>query len=99
MVTTSTIEYIRYRVPVERAAEFAAAYAAAAAPLARSPFFLGIETSRCIEEPDRWVVRIEWTSIDDHLQGFRPSPEFGEFIGLVRAYFPMIEEMQHYLRA
>jgi quinol monooxygenase YgiN len=90
------VEYIRYRVPPERAADFLAAYDTAAATLEGDGRCLSYEVSQGHEEPDRFVVRIEWTSLEDHLQGFRRSPEFRQFFQAVKPFFDDIEEMKHY---
>ena len=49
-----------------------------------------------MEDPDAFVLRIEWTSAEDHLQGFRRSAEFGSFLPEIRPYIDEIEEMRHY---
>jgi hypothetical protein len=33
---------------------------------------------------------------DEHLDGFRKSPEFGPFLKAVRPYIDFIKEMRHY---
>lgn len=90
------IEYIRYTVPTERAAEFEQAYKQASAVLDDSPHCLGYEISRGVEEPEHFVVRIEWDSVDGHEKGFRGSARFGEFFAAVRPFFNEIQEMKHY---
>lgn len=90
------IEYIRYSIPEERRAEFERAYAEAAAVLDASEHCLRYEISHGVEEPEHYVVRIEWDSIEGHEQGFRRSPEFGTFFASVRPFFDDIEEMRHY---
>jgi hemoglobin len=90
------VEYIRYRVDGERGDDLLSAYATAAAVLEADPRCLSYEVGRGVEEPDRVVVRIEWTSIEDHLRGFRTSPGFAEFFAAVRPFFDDIEEMKHY---
>ena len=89
-------EYIRYRVPPEQQPAFEQAYAEAQRPLCASPHCLGYELSRCVEEPDRYILRIEWDSLEGHMRGFRASAEFRDFLGHIRAFVPLIEEMQHY---
>ncbi|SFS19166.1 Quinol monooxygenase YgiN [Dyella sp. OK004] len=90
------VEYIRYKLPAADSAAFEHDYARAAASLAASPFCLGYELSRCSEEPGVYVLRIRWTSADDHLQGFRRSEHFPPFLAAIRPYVPQIEEMRHY---
>jgi heme-degrading monooxygenase HmoA len=90
------VEYIRYRVPAERHREFEDAYAQARLALEDSSHCLGYEVAHGIEEPDNYVVRIEWDSVDGHEQGFRQSPGFGPFFAAVKPFFEQIEEMRHY---
>lgn len=90
------IEYIRYRIPDEQASAFLEAYRQAQHALAASPHCQGYELSRCVEEPARYILRIEWDSVEGHLQGFRRSEQFRAFLGHVRPFVGQIEEMQHY---
>ena len=90
------IEYIRYTVPAERAREFSDAYARAGKVLDADIHCLGCEISRGIEEPQHWVVRIQWDSIDGHENGFRKASHFAEFLAAVKPFFSNIEEMKHY---
>ena len=92
----SVLEYIRYRVPVERGDEFAAAYATASAVLDLDEHCLGYDVAQGVEEPENWVVRITWDSVEGHEQGFRKAPRFREFFAAVRPFFDAIEEMKHY---
>lgn len=95
----SVVEYIRYRIPSERARNFVAAYEAAAVPLRESDHCLGYELTQCVEEPDRWILRIRWTSVADHLEKFRRSPQFRAFFSHIAPFVDQIDEMQHYVVA
>jgi hemoglobin len=91
-----TIEYVRYRIDAATAPTFEDDYRRAGQHLAASPNCLGYELARCAEEPDRYVLRVHWDSIDGHLEGFRRSAHFREFFSAIRPYVSAIEEMQHY---
>lgn len=90
------IEYVRYQVPAANHAEFLQAYRAAGADLAASSHCIRHEISQGVEEPDNFVVRIEWDSIEGHEKGFRSSVEFASFFAKVKPYFSNIREMKHY---
>lgn len=97
------VEYIRYKLneqPAESGESivgaFEAAYRAAAPSLDASLHCLGYELSRCVEEQDRYILRIEWDSVEGHLAGFRRAPEFTPFLAAIKPYISRIEEMQHY---
>jgi quinol monooxygenase YgiN len=91
-----TVEYIRYTIDASRQAAFVEAYQKAADFLDQSNFCLGYELTHCEEEKEQFILRIEWTSTDDHLNGFRKSAEFRAFLGHIRPFFNDIEEMNHY---
>jgi predicted dinucleotide-binding enzyme/quinol monooxygenase YgiN len=90
------VEYIRYRIPEDSTDAFAEAYRAAVVPLDVSEYCLGYDLSHCAEDPELFMLRIRWTSIDDHLQKFRSSEEFRQFFSHIGPFVGQIEEMQHY---
>ncbi|MEE4422855.1 putative quinol monooxygenase [Streptomyces bugieae] len=92
-----TTEYIRYTItdPARRTA-FEQAYAAASEQLDAAPECLGYDLAHGVEEPEHYILRIEWTSVEDHLKGFRGGPHFPTFLAHVRPYIGDIEEMKHY---
>ncbi|MBA2642880.1 MAG: antibiotic biosynthesis monooxygenase [Actinobacteria bacterium] len=90
------IEYIRYRIDASRRDEFERAYAEGSRSLETSSHCLTYEVGRGVEDPESYIVRIEWDSVEGHEQGFRKSPEFGEFFAAVKPFFDDIQEMRHY---
>ena len=90
------VEYIRYALPSGASAAFEQAYAAAASSLDQSEYCLAYELSRCAEDVSRYILRIEWTSAEGHMQGFRKSAVFGAFFKAIGPYVAHIEEMRHY---
>lgn len=93
---TMITEYIRYNLPEGLNPQFEADYIKAADYLQASAVCMGCDLTRCEEEPQRYILRILWTSTADHLQIFRNSEEFKGFFALVQLYIPHMEEMQHY---
>ncbi|MEV0122197.1 antibiotic biosynthesis monooxygenase [Streptomyces sp. NPDC050703] len=95
-MTAHSVEYIRYRIPSERSAEFLSAYTRAAVPLAAAPQCVDYELTRCEEDFEHFVLRVTWTSTKEHLEGFRTSEHFRDFFAEIRPYVGNIEEMRHY---
>ena len=91
-----TVEYIRYKVEHAQREIFLDAYRKASTQLKASTYCLMYEISECEEEAGQFMVRIEWTSTDDHLNGFRKSMEFRAFFTSVKPFFDSIREMRHY---
>jgi hemoglobin len=92
-----TVEYIRYRIPGDTTT-FEEAYGRAARFLALAPQCVDYELSRSADEPGVYILRITWTSADDHLKGFRGGDLFPGFLAEIRPYVEAIEEMRHYER-
>jgi quinol monooxygenase YgiN len=90
------IEYIRYRIDADRRDQFERAYVDAGRSLAASSHCRSYEVGHGMEDPESYIVRIEWNSVEGHEQGFRASPEFREFFAFVRPFFDDIQEMRHY---
>jgi len=91
-----TIEYIRYEIPESQRAAFIEAYAAAKEPLMASAYSKGFDLCQCDEDPGQFILRIEWTSAEDHMEKFRGSEEFRAFFAQIKPYFRNILEMRHY---
>jgi quinol monooxygenase YgiN len=91
-----TVEYIRYKVEPEQRTSFIEAYTNAAAQLDGSEYCTSYELTECEEEEGQFILRIEWTSTEEHLNGFRKSNLFPQFFNHVRPFFNNIQEMRHY---
>jgi heme-degrading monooxygenase HmoA len=90
------VEYIRYKIDPSRNDEFDEAYRRAGELLDASPHCQRWESARCVDEPDKQIVRIEWDSTEGHLQGFRKSEDFKAFLEATQPFYSSIEEMTHY---
>ena len=90
------IEYIRYRIPSDDGERFLAAWRDGIAIVRADPHNLSAEVSRCVDEPEVFIVRNTWDSADGHMSGFRGSPAFEPFMDLVGEWNPSIEELRHY---
>ena len=90
------VEYIRYKIPLNESAAFEHDYAEAAKSLDSSNHCLAYELSCCLDEPGSYFLRIEWDSVEGHLEGFRGSEIFRSFFAAIKPYLHRIEEMRHY---
>jgi heme-degrading monooxygenase HmoA len=90
------VEYTRYKITEDQSSALEAAYEQAQSALQVSPHCLSYELSRCTEDPTMYILRIEWDSIEGHLNGFRKSQEFKALFEAVGPFFNNIQEMRHY---
>ena len=91
-----SVEIIRYNIAKENQPGFEQAYSNAAQYLKASKYCLGYQVIHGKEESNHYIVVIHWTSMEEHLNGFRKSPEFMPFFNLVKPFYNSIEEMKHY---
>ncbi len=91
-----SIEIIRYKIPMDQQSDFINAYSKASDLLNQSKYCVGCEVIHGVDETENFIVRIHWTSIEEHLSGFRKSDEFKSFFELVKPFFNNIQEMKHY---
>lgn len=89
-------EYIRYELKASTPEALISAYAAASRHLKAAPECLGYELTRCEEAQASCILRILWTSSQDHIEGFRKGPHFPPFLALIRPFIGEIAEMRHY---
>jgi heme-degrading monooxygenase HmoA len=75
--------------------EFAAAVKEALPFVAATPGFLGARLSRGIESPSRFVLLIEWESVQAHNVGFRESDRFPKWRALIGPYFDGNPHVEH----
>ncbi|NJO03338.1 MAG: antibiotic biosynthesis monooxygenase [Bacteroidia bacterium] len=96
MKSENSLEVIRYTIPESQHKNFENAYLEAGKYLKASPYCISYEIVKGEEEPDNYILFIKWTSTDEHINGFRKSPEFAPFLNLVRPFYNNIQEMKHY---
>lgn len=89
-------EVIRYKISPEEAERFEESYRKAEAILQKSPYCLGYQLLRGVEQPENWILLLQWDSVTGHEEGFRKEASFRDFLELVRPFLKQIEEMKHY---
>ena len=55
------------------------------------------KVSRCIETPGRYVLQIEWDTLEDHTMGFRQGPLFAQWRAIIGPFFagpPLVEHFE-----
>lgn len=96
MMQVMVPEVLRYKIPFARSDEFERAWGEAGRVLMRSAHCHGFELLRSRKDPELYLLLIRWDSAEGHLQGFRQSAEFQEFLIHIRQFLPELLEMEHY---
>jgi heme-degrading monooxygenase HmoA len=75
-------------------AAFVAGFAEARPHLAGAPGCRSVRMTRGVESPSRFVLLVEWDSVEAHEVNFRRAERFGQWRALIGPYFaqpPMVE--------
>lgn len=76
--------------------DFEIAMRAARPLIANSPGFRSIEVRRCLENPSRYLLLVQWETLEDHTKGFRGSAAYLEWKRLLHAFYDPFPEVEHY---
>ncbi len=76
--------------------DFAAAYAKAKPLVAGTPGCRSARMTRGIETPSRFVLIVEWDSVEAHERNFRATERFGQWRGLIGPYFAAPPRVEHF---
>jgi heme-degrading monooxygenase HmoA len=79
-----------------RELDFERSFSEAQKIISSMPGYLGHELKRSIEKPSRYILLVNWESLEDHTVGFRGSPQYQEWRGLLHHYYDPFPEVDHY---
>ncbi|MEV4198752.1 antibiotic biosynthesis monooxygenase family protein [Micromonospora globbae] len=76
---------------------FAAAYAQGHPILAGTPGCRSVRMTRGIESPTRFVLLVEWDSVEAHDDNFRATERFTQWRALIGPHFANPPVVEHFL--
>lgn len=76
--------------------EFEAAFAQAAPIIASMPGYVSHQLQQCVESSSRYVLLVEWTTLEAHTVGFRGSPEYLRWKQLLHHFYDPFPTVEHY---
>lgn len=83
--------------PGETAA-FETAFGEAQAIIASMPGYLSHQLQRCVENGDRYILLVEWQTLEAHTEGFRGSAEYQRWKALLHHFYDPFPTVEHYRR-
>lgn len=75
---------------------FAAAYRAGHPVLAGTPGCRSVRMTRGIESASRFVLLVEWDTVEAHEKNFRGTERFDQWRALIGAYFAKPPRVEHF---
>jgi heme-degrading monooxygenase HmoA len=77
-------------------AAFEAAFAVAAGIISASPGYIKHSLSRCHENAQRYVLLVEWQTLEAHTVGFRQSAAYLEWKALLHHFYDPFPTVEHF---
>ena len=80
-----------------QAPAFEAAFLEAQQIISASPGYQRHELRRCVEAADRYLLLVWWDSLESHTEGFRKSPAYERWRGLLHPFYDPFPTVEHYV--
>ena len=77
--------------------DFERAFEEATAIIAASPGFGSLRLASCLERPGRYLLLVEWATLEAHTVGFRGSPAYEEWRRLLHHFYDPFPEVDHFV--
>ena len=58
--------------------------------------YISHELKKCIEQDDKYILLVNWETLEDHEIGFRKSQEYQEWKSLLHHYYYPFPIVEHY---
>jgi heme-degrading monooxygenase HmoA len=55
-----------------------------------------VRLGACVEHASRFLLLVEWDTLEDHTEGFRRSPEYQTWRQLLHHFYDPFPEVDHY---
>ena len=75
---------------------FEAAFSQAKEIIAGMSGFGRLTLSRCLEQPGTYLLLVEWRRLEDHIEGFRGSPQYQEWRRLLHHFYDPLPIVEHF---
>ncbi len=76
--------------------KFEAAFGKAQKIISSMDGYISHQLQKCMEKNNRYILLVNWQSLDDHTVGFRQSKEYQEWRELLHHFYEPFPEVQHY---
>ena len=77
-------------------AAYEVAFRQASSIISAMPGYISHELQRCIEVPNRYILLVNWESLEAHTVGFRGSPEYQDWKRLLHHFYDPFPTVEHY---
>jgi heme-degrading monooxygenase HmoA len=75
---------------------FETAFQQAASIISSMPGYVAHQLRRCVEVPNRYILLVDWVSLEAHTIGFRGSADYQEWKRLLHHFYDPFPAVEHY---
>ena len=83
-------------VKPDQATEFEQAFAKAQNIISSMKGYVSHQLQRCIENEQRYILLVNWHTLEDHTQVFRLSTEYQQWKALLHHFYDPFPTVEHY---
>ena len=75
---------------------FEGAFREASPYIAATPGYISHELQRCLEDRNRYILLVQWQTLEAHTEGFRGSARYEEWRRLLHHFYDPFPTVQHF---
>ncbi len=76
--------------------EFEAAFEQAQQIISKANGYISHQLQQCIERNNRYILLVNWQTLEDHTVGFRESEDYQEWSALLHHFYEPFPDVEHY---
>jgi heme-degrading monooxygenase HmoA len=77
-------------------ADFESAFQQASPIIASMKGYISHQLQHCLEAPNRYLLLVQWETLEDHTIGFRSSEEYQKWKRLLHHFYDPFPTVEHY---
>lgn len=93
---TEVLELAVLDVKAGQESEFEAAFAQAQSIISSMDGYISHDLQKCIENPSRYILFVNWQTLEDHNIGFRESVEYQQWKKLLHHFYQPFPTVEHF---
>ena len=90
------LEVATLNVKIGQESQFEAAFDRAQGIICTMKGYIAHQLQKCVEHPNRYMLFIQWETLEDHTQGFRGSPAYQDWKSLLHHFYDPFPSVEHY---
>jgi len=78
-------------------ADFEKAFSEAQKIITAMNGYISHQLKKCMEEPDKYILLVEWETLEAHTEGFRGSAAYQDWKKLLHHFYDPFPTVEHYI--